>query len=46
MPSGFSDSLGFLRSEHFPSSGTPLGHSVPSIVLHVERLGNLGMLIT
>ena len=31
MPSGFSDFLGFLRSEHLPSSGTPLGHSVPSV---------------
>ena len=30
-PSGFSDSLGFLRSEHLPPSGTPLGHSVPSV---------------
>ena len=29
--SGFSDSLGFLRSEHLPPSGTPLGHSVPSM---------------
>ena len=29
MPWGFSDSLGFLRSEHLPPSGTLLGHSVP-----------------
>ena len=28
MPSGFSESLGFLRSEHLPPSGTPLGQSV------------------
>ena len=31
MRLGFSDSLGFLRSEHLPSSDTPLGQSVPSM---------------
>ena len=38
LPSSFCDSLGFLRSEHVPSSGTLLHHSVPSMffMLHVS----------